>query len=183
MKNNLIEKAGILLTFFLVGLPAHAGSIEYQFKWEIGSLPFEVKMFQAPLSMAGRVGEQGELVDMQSMPVLAPIEKSLKVKDIDSTVMYLVLKNKSKNTIHFSVVPHSIQPAEASLGMDFRCLCYGHVYTIKPNGLWYRIMRVTHTITDEKDRVIQLSHKIFKTKKPDKPPEKETLKGHVHSGS
>lgn len=155
----------ILFGFGMIySLPATAAPIEYDFNWDIGKLPFEIKMFHAPLSLANRVGEHGELVNMQNMPVLAVIDKKLTIDDSDSAVLYLVIKNTSDKAYHFSVVPHSIEPAEASLGLDFKCLCYGHVYTIKPRSLWYRILRVTHDVRDEKKRAIQLRHKIFETK-------------------
>ncbi|MNJ93286.1 hypothetical protein D3C87_109650 [compost metagenome] len=163
MKNSCL----VGFFFFMLACGAQA-SVEYTFDWDTKGLPFEVKTFHAPISMGDRVGEHGPLVDMVNMPVIDLLgKKKLKLEGSESAVLYLVIKNNGKKDIRFSVVPHSIEPVEASLGLDFRCLCFGHIYTVKAGGLWYRIMKLHHTSPATGKSVIALKHKIFEVKTKD----------------
>lgn len=51
----------------------------------------------------------------------------------------LVFRNPSDSR-YFFAAPHTVHPAEHSLGFKFKCLCINHAFKSEPKGLWYRVV-------------------------------------------
>lgn len=135
----------ILLCLFSLLLPALAianEKVSYSFEWiQPKDSSLELKLFLAPLSMAGSAGKHGEYKEDGKLPVVRALtDQKLEMRPGEQSVLYLVAKNNSKKKVRFFVVPHEISPPEASLGFHFNCLCFNHVYTVAPGKLWYRVM-------------------------------------------
>jgi hypothetical protein len=57
-------------------------------------------------------------------------------------MLILFVENKSDRSLKFAASPHGFKPEENSLGLSFKCLCFGHLFTAEPGKLWYRIVRL-----------------------------------------
>ena len=54
----------------------------------------------------------------------------------------LLVKNDSSQTKYFFANPHTYKPESTALSAVFECLCNHHVYTIPPNTVWFRVVRL-----------------------------------------
>ncbi|EMN38183.1 hypothetical protein LEP1GSC085_2337 [Leptospira interrogans str. L0996] len=53
----------------------------------------------------------------------------------------LIVRNTTKEDFIFWA-PHSMLPAEGSLGFKFKCLCVNHAFYIPSNEIWYRVIEL-----------------------------------------
>lgn len=138
--------------------------VEFEFLWDQPDTKLELQMFEAPLSMLKRVGEQGEFLESKNLPIVRPLQNSkLKIEVNHTQALYLVAKNPSKELVRFFVSPHHTHPASASLGFKFKCLCYNHTYEVKPGKLWYRVMSI-NTSPEQMGKTIKLRHTLVRKK-------------------
>jgi hypothetical protein len=162
MWNKLLKLSLLLVFFSAATASSHALELtKYKFRWLQPETKLELKMFLAPVSMLGRVGEQGEYLPGKNLPILRELPgDSLEAPAGENNVLYLVAKNPGKKTVKFYVAPHHIDPPSASLGFNFQCLCNSHIYTVKPGKLWYRIM-LLKTADDQSAKTVTLTHKLI----------------------
>jgi hypothetical protein len=163
MKINLF--AIVLSVFFLSSISLGQVVTEYEFKWEVGKLPFDVKTVALPLTQRARVSENGPLTDKVYLPVQpSVIDGKLSMRSGEQAILAILIRNNGKKKIRFSVAPHATHPGISALGFSFNCLCNGHVYEVLPGAAWYRIMRLQSRASESEPKVV-LTHQIFEVKK------------------
>ncbi len=151
-----------ILLFF--GLLCNAETV-FNLKWHSENLPFDVKTARATTAVKRRVGETGTFSEKLNLPISNQMpDGKIALNNSENGYVYLFIKNNSKKNIRFSVAPHSTHPGASALGFVFNCLCNGHVYTAKPNQIWYRIMELKNDSTN-RQKDIELTHHIFEIKK------------------
>jgi hypothetical protein len=147
--------------------PSRKASIgTFKLKWVYKNFPLELKAADLPLSWQRRVGETKVVSDMSEINTRGPLRDGIvKVPNGGSAVMVLYVHNTTAETQSFVVSPHHVHPSKASLGFQFKCLCYGHTYTVPPGKYWYRIAKLSpydYNTTDPVD----LSHEVIKVPNP-----------------
>ncbi len=166
----------ILTTFATV---ARAQSlINYKLVWDYGSLPLEVKLAMGSKTAVNRVAENGIATKSTDLAIQRMLpDGEFKLAASEQAILFLLVKNKGKKKLRFSVAPHSTDPGSASLGFNFTCLCNGHIYEVGPDEVWYRIMRLKSLVmTGEKE--IVLKHHIFSV---DEIPSQKLQRPHHHN--
>lgn len=115
------------------------------------------------LSFEKVIGTHGDLLDDRQLDGGKKI-KDFKVtlKTGDVKILGLVVENLTDKELDFFVSPHEANPTEYSLDFKFNCLCYSHVYKVKPKSRWYRIMRIAMSEEGTEAKTIILKHQIVK---------------------
>ena len=161
-------KQNIMGCFFLVSLlasSATAAPLTFVLGWTQEKTSFDVTTYELPITEAARVGETGPLLPSTQLPMDRRELKKGELKGFPGETKYvlLVIKNREKAKVSFAVAPHQTQPAHATLGFKFRCLCNGHVYHVGPKEEWYRIMALKIEKTASEGAKVDLQHVIFRT--------------------
>lgn len=138
---------------------------QFELLWDVGKLPFEVKIVEGMPTLKSRVSETGIVTPKTELLILKHLpEQKVEVPRNSESYIYLLIKNKGTKTYKFSVAPHSTHPGESSIGFHFECLCNGHVYTVKKGEVWYRILALKNSVNSD-ERLVTLKHNIFQVKK------------------
>ncbi len=140
---------------------------QFELVWTYKDLPFKIRVFQAPRSMQDslfKMANVDSLADLSPGPELTG--KVVTVGGRGLTMLYLVVQNTGDKPIHFSAAPHHVNPVSDSLGFSFKCLCFGHVYTVEPNKFWYRIVKL-EAKGSQSGKKVRVEHAVFRvTEKP-----------------
>ena len=137
----------------------------YKLTWDVQKLPLEVKTAEGPRNFKNRLSENGIFNEKLDLPIRSKmLDGKIVLKKSETAYIYLFVKNNSDQKINFSVAPHSTHPGASALGFSFSCLCNGHIYTVEPHAIWYRIMGLKNEGSST-EKNIELSHYIFKVDK------------------
>ena len=159
-----MNRINLFLILFLI-LEHLQAQTTYNLKWDIQNLPFEVKTAEGPRSLKRRLSETGSFSEKLDLPIKKQMhDGKILLKKTETAYIYLFIKNKTDQRINFSVAPHSTHPGASALGFHFGCLCNGHIYTVEPHAIWYRIMSLKNE-SNSSEKEIELSHSIFKVEK------------------
>jgi hypothetical protein len=70
-----------------------------------------------------------------------------------------VYPNPGDKPLYFFATPHHAEPAAASLGFKFKCLCIDHAFSVPPRETWSRVVELRSSRNMEGDR-ISLTHTL-----------------------
>ncbi|AYV54111.1 hypothetical protein EFP84_00410 [Leptospira kmetyi] len=141
--------------------------------WEKKSFPLEMELYEGASQRPVDLWATGSVKDLSEAPVSAPIEgNDLYLKPGSKKRFVLVVKNTTDRDFYFFASPHSMLPAEGSLGFKFKCLCINHAFLIPPKEIWYRVvelrtggealakeLRITHILVGMDEERIRLYQK------------------------
>ena len=150
----------------LIGRVALAVTFKLEFK-----IPKEIKVKLSLLEVDRvkfdkAIGSSGDLLNEAQLEGGQLIKNfSFDLKQGETKIVALVAENLTAKEVVFFVSPHEANPAEYSLDFKFNCLCYSHIYKIKPKGKWYRIMSLSVLEPDTKAKTITLTHQLVKWNK------------------
>ena len=150
----------IAFIFFMM-IGSFSNATTFKLEWDHGKLPLTTEVQRLVALEEERVGQNGILDDKVILPAAALLKNDEVILGPGETAyLVLLVKNKSKRTISFSVAPHSIHPGESALGFSFNCLCNGHIYTVGPDQIWYRLMKLSSRSKGTMSAVV-LKHTLF----------------------
>ncbi|MFN7728985.1 MAG: hypothetical protein ACK5P7_07500 [Bdellovibrio sp.] len=157
-------KLGLVLLCLLYSLPAMpaAKKVLVHFDWPgAQSAGLELSLFQAKTGSRVDVGSMGKLTFDVSTRIGAKVEEPLTITPGMGQSLYLVVENKTDAPIRFGVAPHGSTPAEATIDINFRCLCYGHTYTVEARSKWYRVIALR---VDRQTQIknLRLKHEVYR---------------------
>ncbi|MBM9502106.1 hypothetical protein JWG44_17755 [Leptospira sp. 201903071] len=147
--------------------------IQVSVLWEKKQFPFEMELFEGASQRPVDLWATGTVKIISEAPVSSPIEgNDLYLKPGSKKKFVLVVRNTSDQNFYFFAAPHSMEPAESSLGFKFKCLCINHAFYIPPGEIWYRVvelrtggealgkeLKITHTLVGMDEKRIQLYQK------------------------
>jgi hypothetical protein len=133
----------------------------FKILWDYDKFPAKLELYELKNPKFARVGGMGRLKSKISGVLANQIKaEEMFVPDGDSVKFAVVVENTSKKKIYFHVVPHEITPAEYSLGTKFNCLCMGHIYSVAPGHVWYRIVSLQNA-TPQLGHEFTIRHKVI----------------------
>jgi hypothetical protein len=153
--------------FFFVLLvltqPSFAKTI---YKLEFHSAPpldFSAQSFELSPIYLNKVGTNGSLIDIRQLEAIREFKNNeIEMSEGETKIIGLVLKCKSGMKADFFVAPHEIHPGTRALDFKFDCLCYHHAYHMEKGKMWYRILKLYHTLDANKNakspEIITLRH-------------------------
>ena len=135
----------IVLFCYLVGFESANGAInkvDVRIVWDYKDFPLKVELYAVRKGSEAQVSQTKVVLNLEEAPIQGkPIDRLL-LSPNSSKVGVLVVHNPSDQDVYFFAVPHMVNPAHASAGHYFECLCVGYVYKIPKKSNWYRIVRV-----------------------------------------
>ncbi|WP_404820692.1 LIC11469 family lipoprotein adhesin Lsa20 [Leptospira yasudae] len=151
--------------------------IQVQILWEKKSFPLEMELYEGASQRPVDLWATGNVKTLSEAPVSEKISgNDLYLKPGSKKRFVLVVKNTSDRDFYFFAAPHSMVPAEASLGFKFKCLCVNHAFYVPAKEIWYRVvelrtggetlgkeMKITHTLVGMDEDRIQLYQKRIGT--------------------
>ncbi len=155
----------ICLALLLIAQSGFAKTI-YKLKFSNSTpLDFSVQSFELSPTRADKVGTNGSLIDIRQLEPLREFKgNEIEMTAGETKIIGLVLKSKSQMKADFFVAPHEIQPGIRALDFKFDCLCYHHAYHLEKGKMWYRILKLYHSLDASKltksAEVVTLSHEF-----------------------
>lgn len=162
----------IMITLKLgVSMSALAHSPAYQpikLEFDVGSLPLKFRVFEAPIALGTRLFEVGHVKRPEELTSMRELtDQTIQMDTSSGQMLILFVENKSDRPVKFAASPHGFKPEENSLGLSFKCLCFGHLFTAEPGKLWYRIVRLLPVATLSGE-LTTIQHKIVSPSKETK---------------
>jgi hypothetical protein len=153
----------IVLLFILGFQWANATTIKLEFNTP-RDLKIKLSLYELNrLKFEKVVGTHGDLQDDRQLDDAKLIKNfSIAIKEGDVKIMALVAENLTDKELEFFVSPHEANPSEYSLDFKFNCLCYSHIYKVKPKSRWYRILRLSLNEDGISAKNITLRHQFVK---------------------
>lgn len=130
------------LALLALALAAAAEPAEVVVSWAHEGLPegmtlCELKPGDWPLWQTGTVER------VEESPAGSPVPAStVRLRPGETLRAALLYTNRTSRTLRFFAAPHHVEPARASLGFKFKCLCTNHVYEVPPGRSWYRVVEL-----------------------------------------
>lgn len=151
--------------------------VRVQILWEKKNFPLEMELYEGASQRPVDLWATGTVKDLSEAPVSVKMEENdLYLKPGSKKRFVLVVKNTTNRDFYFFAAPHSMVPAEGSLGFKFKCLCINHAFYIPPGETWYRVvelrtggevmgkeLKITHTLVGMDEARIQLYQKRIGT--------------------
>ncbi len=133
----------------------------FEIEWNYEEFPLQIEMYDIRNpNLAGR-STMGRLNSKVNTILANKIKDTrLFVPDRDLYRFALVVENTTEKQVYFHVVPHEITPAEYSLGTRFNCLCKGHIFSVAPHEIWYRIVSLGNS-TPQLGTEFKIRHKVI----------------------
>ncbi|XDD51661.1 hypothetical protein AB3N59_07995 [Leptospira sp. WS92.C1] len=141
--------------------------------WEKKGFPFEMELYEGASQRPVDLWATGSVKSLAEAPVSSRIVgNDLYLKPGSKKKFVLVVKNTTDQDFYFFAAPHSMEPAEGSLGFKFKCLCINHAFYIPPGEIWYRVvelrtgaeamvkeLKIAHTLVGMDEERIQIYQK------------------------
>lgn len=136
-------------------------SIRAGILWEKKGFPFEMELYEGAIQRPVDLWATGSVKNIEDAPVSVRIEgNDLFLKPGAKKRFVLVVKNESDKDFYFFAAPHSMEPAEGSLGFKFKCLCINHAFYIPPREIWYRVVEL-RTGGEALSRDLKITHTLI----------------------
>ncbi|MBV6492965.1 MAG: hypothetical protein LDLANPLL_00972 [Turneriella sp.] len=143
-----------------VPLQSENGDTRVKIEWVYKNFPAEITIHELKRGKEAVLWQTGSALDTKDTPIGDEIDQGVfAVQQGKEKYFVLAAKNKTAKPIYFFAAPHHLLPAEAGLGFQFKCLCVNHLFAIKPNETWYRIVRLRLT-RENHIASITISHDI-----------------------
>lgn len=139
---------------------ATAKGSHFSIDWNYEKFPLKIDMYE--LKNPGKIRPQSmgrlksKINDILANRIAG---NSMFVPNQDIYKFALAVENTTKKHVSFYVVPHEITPAEYSLGTKFACLCVGHVYSVAPGEIWYRVVSLQN-LTPALGNDFKIRHRV-----------------------
>nr|WP_232380827.1 hypothetical protein [Leptospira ainlahdjerensis] len=147
--------------------------IQVSILWEKKHFPFEMELFEGASQRPVDLWATGTVKKISDAPVSSSIGgNGLYLKPGSKKKFVLLVRNTSDQDFYFFAAPHSMEPAESSLGFKFKCLCINHAFYVPAGEIWYRVvelrtgrealgkeLRITHTLVGMDEKRVQLYQK------------------------
>jgi hypothetical protein len=190
-RNHKIHKSCLLLVFLSL-LVTCLFQIKYVFargkadsegvKWSFDYRNFKgrIEIYEVPKDFSWEVGEIFTYRDGVELPFKTLAPSPINISRRQRRTLALVIRNKTSEPWYFFANFHNIYPSEKAFGASLACLCTNHIFEVKPNTTWARIVQVrTHGTFREK--VLDFRHEIVGLSAAELA--QRRLQGHVDSGS
>ncbi|AKH76962.1 LIC11469 family lipoprotein adhesin Lsa20 [Leptospira interrogans] len=134
--------------------------IQVQILWEKKNFPLEMELYEGAAQRPVDLWATGSVKDLSEAPVSSKIEGSeFYLKPGSKKKFVLIVRNTTKKDFYFFAAPHSMLPAEGSLGFKFKCLCVNHAFYIPSNEIWYRVIEL-RIGTEALSKGLKISHTL-----------------------
>ncbi|ASV10610.1 LIC11469 family lipoprotein adhesin Lsa20 [Leptospira santarosai] len=134
--------------------------IQVRILWEKKKFPLEMELYEGASQRPVELWATGNVKDLSEAPVSSKIEGSeLYIKPGSKKKFVLVVRNTTERDFYFFAAPHSMVPAENSLGFKFKCLCINHAFYIPPRETWYRVVEL-RTGGEALGKELKISHTL-----------------------
>ncbi|TGK33217.1 hypothetical protein EHQ12_17940 [Leptospira gomenensis] len=136
-------------------------SIRVGILWEKKKFPFEMELYEGAIQRPVDLWATGSVKNIEDAPVSIRIEgNDLFLKPGAKKKFVLVVKNDSDRDFYFFAAPHSMEPAEGSLGFKFKCLCINHAFYVPAREIWYRVVEL-RTGGEALSRDLRIKHTLI----------------------
>ncbi len=153
-----------ILTCFLTvcSTPLYGASkASIHLAWDYKQVPATMKIYELNPQKAVKLWDTGNASQLNQTPITTEIPNStLSITPGEAKMFVLVLKNDTKQTLHFFAAPHSVNPPELSLGFKFKCLCIDHVYEVPAGQYWYRVVEL-RTAPNYEGNNVTITHNLI----------------------
>jgi len=113
--------------------------VKVDLQWEYQGFPGPIIIYE--VKGRPKLWETRSVADEKDAPIGKPIPGAELVMSPGQRKRFaLVFRNPTDSVRYFFAAPHTVHPAEHSLGFKFKCLCINHAFKSEPKGLWYRIV-------------------------------------------
>jgi hypothetical protein len=142
-------------------IPAQKKGTTFKLNWDYRYFPVKIQVYDLKNPKIAKVGGMGRLNSIANSFLASPVATDkLFVPNNDRYTFALVVENTTSKKLYFHVVPHELTPEEYSLGAKFNCLCYGHIYSVPPGKVWYRIVSLQNS-TPQLGTDFNVRHKVI----------------------
>lgn len=151
------------LSFLLVSaqLALGAGKTEVFVEWEYKNFDFPIEAYEVTALKSPYVSETKVVASWSEVPKQKAITQPISVPLQNSYSFLITVENKSDKDIYFFAVPHELNPAHASAGHYFECLCINRLFKIPSKKIWYRIVRINLNEDFNKMKSFRIKHQIM----------------------
>lgn len=132
----------LVLAVLLASGAAAAKPVPLHVAWSYDGVPEGMRLYELKPG-DWPVWKTEVVADAAAAPVAGEIPgATVALRPGEKKKVALFYRNATGKTVRFFAAPHSVSPAQASLGFKFLCLCTNHVYTVAPGQSWYRIVEL-----------------------------------------
>jgi hypothetical protein len=116
----------------------------FHLKWRYKKFPANIRLFEVSNSTVPRLNVTLNDNNWEkNLPIVREItDGKVTLEGASFKMLAMVVENTSDKPLYFYAAPHSIEPAQGSLGVKFYCLCFGDIFRIRPKTTWYRLVQV-----------------------------------------
>lgn len=133
----------------------------YKLNWQYKNFPARVSLYYLSNPINAKIGAMGRMRSVTNPLFANKLPTSdVFVPDGDVLKLAMVVENTTDKKLYFNVVPHDVIPEEFSLGTKFVCACFGHIYSVAPGYVWYRIVSLSN-LTPKMARNFTIQHKVL----------------------
>lgn len=136
-------------------LPVKVG-VQFQYH----NFPLKIKLYRLPKEAAFDVSDTKDVPLNSALPFKEEITGDFQMPQRRLMPYAIAIENRSNKPVFFYANFHNMNPPENSLGVKLLCLCNSHIYQIKANTVWYRIIQLYFS-PGFTGSAIQISHEIF----------------------
>lgn len=135
--------------------------VQVKIEWSYIDFPLEMKIYEIKSQRSYELWETHSVKSLDVSPASIEIPGStLTIQAGRYKEFILGLQNNTDKPIYFFAAPHSVTPAQYSLGFKFKCLCINHAFTVKPGEFWYRVVRL-NIDKDFRGSVFSIKHEMI----------------------
>jgi hypothetical protein len=159
---NILRSMLLALPFFLLPFSS-ANAVGVEVAWEYEKFPAKIELYDVTEENRNNISKTGSqfLSDKNPNTVFKAKWRSrfFDLKAGASKPFVLVIRNPTKQDLYFFATPHLVQPAHATLGHHFECLCNHSIFHVPAESVWYRVVRL-QVWDDYKHKKMKLLHTI-----------------------
>lgn len=136
------------------------GDARVQISWVYRNFPARITIHEIRPGKKAALWDTGSARDITNTPIGEEIPDSVfPIQPGREKNFVLAATNDSAQPLYFFAAPHHLDPAEAGLGFQFKCLCVNHLFEVRPGETWYRVVRLRIT-RENRTPAINISHEI-----------------------
>ena len=140
----------LLLAASFAAAPASAGldaarpgrAAEIALVWRYKKLDGRMEVYELKDGSDWPYWKMGTAAGLAELPLGRRVEGAVRVAPGESKLLVLVFRPAPGRGARFFAAPHTMSPAERSLGCEFWCLCLNDVYEAPAGGVWYRVVKL-----------------------------------------
>lgn len=134
--------------------------VRVHIRWNYRNFPLRVAIHEIKGQVTPALWETRSVKDISAAPIGEEIPDGVfAMQPGKEHYFILVVKNTTTKPAAFFAAPHHLDPPEASLGFQFKCLCVNHLFTVDAGQIWYRVVRL-RLARENAAREITVEHSI-----------------------